>query len=72
MIKWDTKLVECPFFRKHDSNRIVCEGLSKVNTLHLVFGSSTDKKLYMKDRCNDMYRCRQCPIHSLLQRKYEE
>ena len=69
---YQAKFVKCPFYRNHDQNRIVCEGLCKGNTLNLVFQSSSEKASYMKDVCYDVLGCRDCLIHMMLDAKYEE
>ena len=64
--------VKCPYYHNNDANRIVCEGLSDGNTINLVYVSQADRKKYMKDVCNSILGCRDCPIHMLLDQKYEE
>ena len=66
------KNVKCPFYHNHDTNRIVCEGLSDGNTINLVFESHVDRRQYMYRVCNDILECRDCPIHMMLDQKYEE
>ena len=68
---YGAKFVKCPFYRNHDSNRIVCEGLFDGNTLNLVFESSSEKSKYMKIVCDDVLGCRDCPVHIMLDLKYE-
>lgn len=69
---YGAKFVKCPFYRNHDSNRIVCEGLSERNTINLVYESQPEQKKYMKDRCNSIDGCRLCPIYGLLDRMWED
>lgn len=69
---YGAKFVKCPYYRNHDSNRIVCEGLCHGNTINLVYESQTDKKRYMENRCNSILGCRDCPVHRLLDQMYEE
>ena len=71
-VKWEDKYVKCPFYRKTDTNRIVCEGLQEGNTINLAYESRGDKKQYMSERCNSIEGCRLCPIHELLERMYDE
>lgn len=68
---YGAKFVKCPFYRNHDANRIVCEGLCKRNTVNLVFESSSDKSNYMKEVCDDILGCRDCLIHIMLDMKYD-
>lgn len=69
---YGAKFVKCPFYRNHDANRIVCEGLAEGNTINLVYESQADKKQYMNETCNSILGCRDCPIYILLDQKYEE
>ena len=69
---YEAKFVKCPFYRNHDANRIVCEGLCKGNTINLVYESQAEKKAYMKEVCNSILGCRDCPVYIMLDQKYEE
>ena len=69
---YGAKFVKCPFYRNYDSNRIVCEGLCEGNTINLVFESQAARKQYMKEVCNNLLECRDCPIYILLNQKYGE
>ena len=70
--KYEDKFVKCPFYHRHDTNRIVCEGLSKGNTINLVYESQAKKITYMKSRCYSIEGCRTCPIYELLDRKWAD
>lgn len=65
------KYVKCPYYKKHDAIRIVCEGLVEGNTIHLVYESQTERKQYMKESCNSILGCRDCLVHIMLDQKYE-
>jgi hypothetical protein len=69
---YGAKFVKCPFYRNHDANRIVCEGLAEGNTVNLVYESQAERKQYMKEVCDDILGCRDCPIYLMLNQKYEE
>lgn len=69
---YEAKFVKCPFYRNHDANRIVCEGLCEGNTINLVFQSQAEKKEYMKGVCYDLLGCRDCLVHMMLMQKHEE
>jgi hypothetical protein len=71
MANWEGKFVKCPFYRTNDTNRIVCEGLADKNTINLVYESQTDRKDYMRAKCNDIEGCRTCHIYRLLYKLYE-
>lgn len=64
--------VKCPFYHSHDSNRIVCEGVSAGNTINLVYEKPRERSQWMSERCNNIVGCRGCPIHALLDKKYAE
>lgn len=70
--KWVDKFAKCPFYKRTDLNRIVCEGIHSGTTIHLVHESQIEKKRHMSAHCNSIEGCRRCPIHSLLERMYEE
>ena len=67
---YGAKFVKCPFYRNHDANRIVCEGLYDGNTINLVYESQVKRKQYMDETCNSILGCRDCPIYLLLDQKY--
>lgn len=67
---WGAKFVKCPYYKKHDQHQIVCEGINKESTTHVVFNDSKAKVAYMHKRCNDIGGCRKCPLHDTLDRKY--
>ena len=69
---YEAKFVKCPFYRNHDANRIVCEGLAEGNTINIVYQSQAKKSKYMKEVCEDLLGCRDCPVHMMLMQKYEE
>lgn len=70
--KWEDKFVVCPFYRKTDTNRIVCEGLCEGNTINLVYESRERKRQYMKNMCESIEDCKKCPIYALLDGMYDE
>ena len=65
-----SKYAVCPFYRRSDSNRICCEGTSRNNTIHLVFGNQNKLKDYTADHCNSMDGYRHCRICKMLSDKY--
>lgn len=68
--RWIDKFVKCPFYKREDNNRIVCEGISEKSTISLSYEHHDDKVQYMRTRCESIEGCRRCPIHSLLERRY--
>lgn len=71
-LPYAAKFVKCPFYHRHDSNRIICEGLAKGNTINLVYESHIDRAKYLNEVCCDLLASRDCPVHMMLQQKYEE
>ena len=59
------KFVKCPFYRNHDQNRIVCEGLCEGNTINLVYESQSERRKYMKEVCDGILESRDCPIYMI-------
>lgn len=72
MSQYVSKYAKCPYYRRHDTNRICCEGTSDDNTINIVFGSKQDLKEYERAYCNDIFGCRDCPLHKMLDKKYED
>lgn len=70
MDKRVSRMVKCPFYLKHDESRIVCEGVSKSNTLHLAFKDKYERKRYMKEQCYSIQSCQKCLIHKILYEKW--
>jgi hypothetical protein len=71
-VNWEDKFVQCPFYRKTNSGRIVCEGFREGSTINVAFNDRGDKMRFMKTRCESIEGCTQCPIHELLERMYDE
>ena len=67
-----SKYVKCPYYKKHDSVRIVCEGIARGCTIHLVHESHDLRRTFMHDACNSILGCRDCKIHMMLDQMYEE
>ena len=72
MSRYISKYVVCPFYRRHDDNRICCEGTTDENTINLVFENTKKQKEYGERYCNDMDWCKSCMIYHMLDRKYPE
>ena len=70
--QWRAKFVKCPYYHRHENNKICCEGLSGGNTIHLVYEDEKERRKYMEEYCESIKWCRLCPIHRLLDDKYEE
>ena len=72
----DARYVACPYYlglhkeSQQKKCQIRCEGVSKGNSISLVFGSESDRKAYKKRYCFEIQGCRKCLIHRTLNRKY--
>lgn len=71
-VHYESKYAACPYYHRHENNRICCEGTNDTNTLNLVFGDTNSMKAYSKRYCNDLERCKRCMIYQALDRKYKE
>ncbi len=68
--KYISKYVVCPFYRKHEPNRICCEGTSDENTINLVFTDTKKLKEYTVTKCNNIDGYKNCAICTMLENKY--
>lgn len=72
----DERYVSCPYYlglnneEQRKKGQIRCEGVSKGNSISLVFGSEKERKEYKRAFCYSIHRCRKCLIHQMLNRKY--
>lgn len=70
MSQYVSKYAVCPYYQRHDDNRICCEGTDSRNTINLVFGDTNKLKEYGNVYCNEIEGCRKCIIHKALNTKY--
>lgn len=70
MSQYESKYAVCPYYHRHDDNRICCEGTDSKNTINLVFGDSKKLKDYGITHCNSIEGCKKCLIHRALNFKY--
>ncbi len=72
------KYVKCPYYRENLSKEqrslghLRCEGVSKDNCIHLVFGCKAREREYMENYCNSLSGCKQCLIYRALSTKYAD
>ena len=69
---YESKYAVCPYYHRHESNRICCEGTSENNTLNLVFYDQKKMIAYSKHYCNDIEGCKRCKVHQMLDGKYSD
>ncbi len=70
MSQYVSKYVVCPYYSRHDGNRICCEGTEDSNTINIVFGDAKRQKEYGIRYCNSMTRHRDCMICKALDERY--
>lgn len=72
MSQFVSKYVVCPYYRRHNDNRICCEGTDETNTINLVFEDTRRQKEYGIIFCNDINGYRRCMVCRMLESKYPE
>ena len=72
MSQFVSKYVVCPFYRRHDNNRICCEGTNKDNTINLVFGDTKKLKEHTVTYCESMDNYKRCLVCGMLNTKYPD
>jgi hypothetical protein len=72
MSKFISKYAKCPFYHRHDDNRICCEGLDASHTINVVFEVPAKLKEYEMTHCNDIGSYRRCRIYQMLDRNWRE
>ena len=65
----DSKFVKCPFFKGHDTQKGLCEGVENGCTVYLAFVSRSNKDAYMHKRCNSDFQ--KCQIYRINDLKYD-
>lgn len=64
--------VQCPFYKKHDSINIRCEGVTKSSRIILQFDLKRKKDMYMSKKCRQKNDYKQCMIYQMLEKKYDK
>ena len=62
--------VGCPFYHDYVSHELRCEGVKDNSSIHLAFGSPTDRRDYMHEYCYTNYK--NCKVARMLYEKYEK
>ena len=70
MSKYESKYAVCPYYKKHDDNRIRCEGIDKDSSIHVVFGNKVKLKEFSVSYCNSFAGHRKCLVRQALNKKY--
>ena len=64
--------VVCPFYNGEDKLDVRCEGLQRGATLVNHFPTPRRKQGYMDSFCQSLEGCRQCPIHGMMTRVWNQ
>lgn len=70
MSEYVSKYAACPYYHRHDDNRICCEGTEPRTTINIVFENSKRQKDYEIKHCNSIEGCKKCIVHQALNIKY--
>ena len=62
-------MIKCPFYKREERQKIICEGMWKGSATHLAFDTPAKMKAYKKEYCNGDYE--KCGLCSILYDKYE-
>lgn len=60
----------CPYYRRAERQKIVCEGVEMGTTLHVAFATTTLLQDYKTRFCDKDYN--QCCIAGMLNRKWDD
>lgn len=66
---WSSVKVTCPYYMGEREKSIACEGITSGTKLNVLFASKERKKSFKRDNCESFRRT--CPIHQMLEEKYE-
>lgn len=61
---------KCPFYSGESSIRIICEGVQKNSNVHVIFGTSEQRKKYSLAYCQENYK--KCVQYQGLMCKYKD
>lgn len=61
---WNAVEIKCPFFRRHSTREIRCEGVMDRTSFALLFERPRDKEFYQRTYCEG--RCECCEHYRLL------
>lgn len=70
MSKYVSKYAVCPYYRRHNDNRICCEGTDKTNTINIVFEDINKLKEYETQYCDRIKGYPNCLVCRALDSKY--
>lgn len=69
---WESKYVQCPFYKRETNDKIMCEELDCVSIgTHIIFPTSENKREYERKYCCSLRDHKDCKIASALYEAYE-
>ena len=60
--------VVCPFYRRHDKLRILCDGFVPGTHMCMAFTSEQRRLAYIHGKCMDLEHYQQCPLYEALEK----
>ena len=69
MADYGSQDVKCPFYKKDNKTKIICEGVIN-DTCTQPFKSTKKKEIYKNNYCCT-FHYKECPYFKLLDRKYD-
>lgn len=70
MSSYESKYVVCPYYHRHNTHRICCEGTDDDNSINLVFEDDKMQKAYTVMYCNSMEGHHRCRLFRMLNLKH--
>lgn len=68
---YDTQIeVKCPYFKRRDKLKVVCEGFMDGFNTALEFPGVRKRTAYIQKYCSSIKGCENCKLHKLLDEKW--
>ena len=64
--------VVCPFYKRQEACKIVCEGVLECTTIHTVFRTSEQLTDHQTKYCTDVKRCSRCVLYNAIMARYQK
>ena len=65
----ENAFVQCPYYKYERQSVIYCEGHGEISSIHMAFASSTQRKQYEKQFCQNCWK--DCMIANAHNRKWD-
>lgn len=62
--------VKCPYYKRHEKGRIICEGFFDGGNSVLEFHGKAKREAYMIKYCGSLEGCKECKLHEMLDEKW--